>query len=210
MPNISYSELTSALEKAGLPMSGKKDMQASLPYAKGAVQGAVYGQDTQLPQYNEEYKAKLAKLAEMDRKLAPMYSDPSSSMYIERASTRDSLLGGAENVGLQDLESTGQKMLGRQKELDQQTQDALTLFRDLIGMQESEGGGMDDIAALMKIFSANSGEVDPMAASTKGIIDPESPDYNDFNEPLGGLEGGSGTLQDLDRIYLDSIFDENG
>lgn len=143
MPNISYSELTSALEKAGLPLSGKKDMQASLPYARGAIQGAVQSQDTQIPQYQGEYKAKLAKLAEMDQKLAPMYSDPSSSMYIERASTRDNILGGAENVGLQDLSSTGQKILTRQKELEQQQQDALTFFRDLIGLQK--GTGSQDI-----------------------------------------------------------------
>lgn len=145
MANISYSELTSALEKAGLPLSGKKQMEASLPYARGAIQGAVQGQDTQIPQYQTEYKAKLAKLAEMDQKLAPMYSDPSSSMYIERASTRDNILGGAENVGLQDLSSTGQKILTRQKELEQQQQDALTFFRDLIGMQKSGTGTSGDI-----------------------------------------------------------------
>lgn len=209
MANISYSELTSALEKAGLPLSGKKQMQEALPYARGAIQTAVQSQDTQLPQYNAEYKAKLAKLAEMDQKLAPMYSDPSSSMYIERASTRDNILGGAENVGLQDLSSTGQKILNRQKEIEQQQQDALTFFRDLISAQPG-GGSMDDIAALMKIFGQDqeTPTADPSASVTD--ISPDSEDYGFKNVTPRGLE--SMTFNEgedpLSALYADSVLED--
>ncbi len=132
-------ELLTALQKAGAPINGTSyDMSAAIPGLKQNVQDTVYGQDTVVPDLRNKYKGQLDALAAMDQKLAGVYGDPSSPLYIERASSRQSAISGARNTGQKEVGRIQTQAKTRKSELDTQVNDAVSLFRQLEAVQKQE------------------------------------------------------------------------
>lgn len=135
MTNISLSELKGVIEKSGLQGGDYNNMKQGLSEAKYKIANTVYGQDTQTSSLKDEYMSKLAKVAQIDQKLSKLYSDPSSKLYIERASSRDNAKFGAINVEQQGLKDTATQIDNRQKELEDIIKEATALYQDQISEQ---------------------------------------------------------------------------
>ena len=109
-------------------MGDSFSMGQAMPFAKSALQGAA-GQDPMVSAQAEAYKAKLAKIAQMDQKLAGVYSDPKSKLYIEHAGQRDRAVGGAIDVENKDLSRINQDKKSAEKAADDKVDTALELYR---------------------------------------------------------------------------------
>lgn len=101
---ITIDDLIKTMEKAGIPLNTMtpnntfKNQSDRMAASRGQVAGAFAGQAPTPPhveKYKKDYMAKIAKIAEMDQKLAGVYSNPSSNLYIEHAGQRDNAIYGA-------------------------------------------------------------------------------------------------------------------
>ncbi len=139
MPHVSYDELTSTLQKSGLPLGNSVAMQQATPFGRQAIQGQVFGQDTQLSGFKNEYKSKLDALAQADQKLGAVYSDPSSKLYIEHPLQRERLLtGGPRATGQKELGRVTDMYKSREKDLDDQVEETFSLYKQLENLQSQE------------------------------------------------------------------------
>jgi len=159
MANVTISELTDALKRAGLPVDDYQSMKKSLPFAKYSIKKSVYGSDTKTPQLNEEGKAKIAKLSEVDQRLAGVYGEKGSSLYIENPMARENIYSGAEQIGYKTVQSVIDKIKQRRKELESESGDSLTFFRDLMAINKPDGGtdsGDIDFESLLSGYNGDS------------------------------------------------------
>lgn len=158
MAGISIDDLLKTMEKAGVPMntmSGNptyKNRSDLMTASRGQIAGAVAGTPPNQDVYRQQYMQKIAKIAEMDQKLAGVYGDPNSNLYIEHAGQRENAVMGARpamegaadtviNTYNQDVQQFNQT----EKEKLQAAQDA---YDELIAKQKEgekqkgEGGSL--------------------------------------------------------------------
>lgn len=136
--NISISELMGALEKSGLPLGDGTSMQQAAPFGRDAVASQVYGADTQLPQLSQNYRSQLDAIAQMDQKLAGVYGDPSSKLFIEHAGKRENAIFSPRGVANKETNRISTSISNRKKELDSEVDDALSLYNKLVTVQLRE------------------------------------------------------------------------
>lgn len=134
--NVSLKELQAAVQRSGLPMGNAGMMNQALPTARDPISSMVYGGDTQLPQYQDARMKQLSMIAEMDKKLAGVYSDPSSQLFIEHPLQREKLLSGAANTGYKAAGDLASGYKQRKAELDAQISETLSLYKQLVNEQE--------------------------------------------------------------------------
>jgi hypothetical protein len=105
--NLSLKEIMDTLQGTG---GSAYDMgQNRMGVEQGVTSALTQQASPAMAQNKANYMAQLAKIAEMDTKLAGVYGDPTSPLYIERASKRDA----AVNMG----DATGYKAAGTQADL---------------------------------------------------------------------------------------------
>lgn len=99
---ITLEDLQSTLQKAGIPLNTmsaeptyKKHSQL-MTASRGQIPGAFAMPNAD--KYRQDYMAKIAKIAEMDQKLAGVYGDPNSNLFIEHAGQREGAIYGARPV----------------------------------------------------------------------------------------------------------------
>ena len=139
MANFSIQELTDVLQKSGLPFGGSAQMQQAAPFAADPVRQTVMSSpDNNLPQISSSYKSQLDALAQMDKKLAGVYGDPNSPMYIEHAGRRDSAVYGHRATDQQAVNNIKQTYKDTQKGLESKATDALSLYTKLTTLQSRE------------------------------------------------------------------------
>lgn len=135
MASFSIDELLGVLQKSGLPFGSGEEMKKASPFAKYPVQEQVFSQDHQIEGIKKGYMDKLAKVAQMDQKLAGVYSNPNSNMFIENPIAREKLRIGAENVGYKEAGDIIQRVPERTKELNDQADQALDVYKELVKEQ---------------------------------------------------------------------------
>lgn len=107
--NLSLQEITDVLAKSGAKGGSAFDLGQNRPTVEqGVTNTLTAGAKPILDQNRANYMAQIDKIAQMDQKLAGVYGDPTSPLYIERASKRDT----AANMG----EATGYKAAGTIKD----------------------------------------------------------------------------------------------
>ena len=139
MAGISLDDLLNTLNKAGVPMNtlsptGQFDTQADkMRAARGQVASGVQRPDVE--KYKKEYMNKINKIAEMDTKLAGVYGDPNSKLFIEHAGQRDNAIYGARPA----MEAqTEEPINAYNREIDQynnKVTEAEAFYDDLIAQQ---------------------------------------------------------------------------
>lgn len=116
-----------------------QDALKDLPQpAMGAVdQQALYNErlaDPAIERKRQEYMAKIDQIASMDKKLAGVYGDPSSQLYIENPMARESAIQGARPVTQGVAQTALQDVRGAEKAGVEEVQNVLTLLQQ--GQQE--------------------------------------------------------------------------
>jgi len=167
--NVSVSELRDVLQKAGLPFGNKEEMQEALPFAPEMIEPTVRGQyQPAFTQLRGKYQQGLKQIADLDAKLAGIYGNPTSPYYIERPTSRESLIGRAQGLGYKGLESIGEKMGGLESEIESKTSQAESYYRSLISQAEKKaskaGTSLSEMSSLQDIFPGM--------------------DFGEFNDPI--------------------------
>jgi hypothetical protein len=136
---IAIQDLLSALTKAGAnPQGSALDMSRAIPGLKQNLQNTIQSQDPVIPGLRDSYHAQLDQLAQMDQKLAGVYGDPKSSLYIEHAGARDKAIGGARDPGYKAASNIASNAKSRQSEIDNEVSQAVQLFQQLASVQTKE------------------------------------------------------------------------
>ena len=131
--NIGIDELQKMLEKSGLPMGDSFVMRQGQVGAQQALQGT--GGDHGAGGAMQSYKAKLAQIAQMDQKLAGVYGDPTSPLYIEHAGARDNAASSARGTGMSELSSIEQRRQAALSQQDADESEAVQLYGQLENAQ---------------------------------------------------------------------------
>lgn len=181
---IGINELMDTLQKSGLPFGNSLQMQQAFPVVQDAVSQQVYGRDRQIPQLKQKYHENLSRLAQMDQKLAGVYGDPSSKLYIENPVARQRLQSGASQTGYQQANLIKSQVQDRQSQLDKEVSDTVSLYKQLETMQAREEArqekqqrlaerqGKKAVTALSKTQKAQQKEFDQYLKDTgKNITD---------------------------------------
>lgn len=103
---ITLKQLQDALKDLPQPVMGAQTQQA------------LYNErlaDPAIEKKRQEYMARIDQIAQMDKKLAGVYSDPSSQLYLENPMARENIIQGARPVtqgyaqqGLQEVKQEQQ------------------------------------------------------------------------------------------------------
>lgn len=143
---VGIDELMKSLQKAGVPFGNSAAMQGAQPGLGQAIQGQVYGQDTQLPELRSNYMSQLDQIHQMDKKLAGVYGDPSSQLYIENPMNRERVISGASNTGYKAVSGVNSRIKQRKSELDQTVTQALSYYKELTTLQAREEARAEKLA----------------------------------------------------------------
>jgi|GEM_PF-4946817 hypothetical protein len=99
---ISLEDLMGTMQKAGIPINTllaeptyKKHSERMMA-SRGQIPSAFAMPNAD--KYRQDYIGKIAKIAEMDQKLAGVYGDPNSKLFIEHAGQRENAIYGARPV----------------------------------------------------------------------------------------------------------------
>lgn len=138
MPNLSIDAINQVLQKIQAPGGSGEAMKQFLPGMEQSVRGEVQGQDTVVPQMKEKYLAQLAQIAAMDQKLAGVYGDPNSKLYIERASTRENLKSKALNTGYKETSRIAKGIQTQRANLEKDVSEIIATYKQLTAIQERE------------------------------------------------------------------------
>jgi hypothetical protein len=148
---VSIHDLLDTLNKAGANTQGSAfDMSQAIPGLKQNLGNVVQQQDTVIPSLRDNYHSQLSQLAAMDQKLAGVYGDPKSNLFIEHAGARQNAISGAANTGYKAASGIASAAKSRQSELDSQVSDALQLFQQLTSVQTKEEALAKKAAAAAK------------------------------------------------------------
>lgn len=133
---VSMEELLSVLKKTGLPLDDSTAMGQAAMGGRDAIRTAVGG--GQVDAMKQQYLQKIQQIAQMDQKLSGVYADPSSPLYIENAARRESAIYGRRSTENKQLGDKAQDISEEQKRLEQETDDALTLYKQLTSETKKE------------------------------------------------------------------------
>lgn len=131
--NISYEELTKTLQSAGLPMDTAFNMRQARPMARDAISGQVG--DKGAGDLSKGIMSQIDQIAQMDKKLAGVYSDPTSNLYIENAAAREGAIYGHRNTGMRQVESLANERDNRLQAREDEISAAESLYGDLTTAQ---------------------------------------------------------------------------
>lgn len=142
MANSSIQELLGVLQKSGLPFDNSTNMETAGITARDAIAGAMPADYSPVEPLRQNYRSQLDQVAAMDQKLAGIYGDPSSNLFIENPLRRQSAISGASTTGYKaasGIASTGIKL---RKEIESQNEkdvsSALSLYKSLTNLQSKE------------------------------------------------------------------------
>jgi len=138
MANVSVEELLSTLQKSNLPMDSGLNMQNALPGAEQAIGGTIRGSDTIRKDMLGKHMAQLEQVAQMDAKLAGVYGDPSSNLYIENPLAREKVKMGASTTGYNAATAIKSRIKQHDTEIESEISDALQLYKQLTTVQLRE------------------------------------------------------------------------
>lgn len=146
---IGINELMDAIKRSGLPFGDALKMR-NLPDAalQEGLGGAIRGSNpitSQVPQLRTQYHQQLSKISEMDQKLASVYGDPSSKLYIEHAGARQRAMNPASDLGYKAAGDIQQQAVKEQRNVNQQENqqeqdinDAVKNYKQLAAIQVRE------------------------------------------------------------------------
>lgn len=137
---VAISELMKAIQKSGLPLADPIKMRQALPGAEQAIGGQMQS-NPQLDQLKANFRAQLDRVAQMDQRLAGVYGDPSSKLYIENPMKRQALQSGAASTGFQAVNMAKSQAKGQEKEIESNIKDAVSLYKDLIAEEKAQAKG---------------------------------------------------------------------
>lgn len=143
MADFSVQDMQRVLEKAQAPNGNASAMQQFLPQLQSAVTGAVGTQESPaVAQGKAKYMDQIHQIAAMDQKLAGVYGNPSSPLYIEKGSTRQNLISGAANTGYRaagNIKSTVQKQRASDlKDTNAKIAQVVDYYKKLTALQDKE------------------------------------------------------------------------
>lgn len=169
MAHIGLSDIESALKKSGLPLGGPADaMRTASPLAPYALDATT----PQAPAPDFGYKQKLDQIASMDKKLAGLYGDPNSGMYIENPMQRQNALSGASNQEYRQAGDIAQREQKTQEQQDKQREQLMKeseqYYNALIQIQTREE------KALKKAGSKGGSRKTTAIEEMAGFTDPEA------------------------------------
>lgn len=133
MPNISLEELQKTLEKSGLPFGSSFDMKQAQVGAGQAIRGNVG--DHGAGGFNKGIMAQLDQIAQMDRKLAGTYSDPTSQLYIENPIAREGAIYGHRGTGFKQVGALAESRDDALQAQEDEAREAERLYSDLTSAQ---------------------------------------------------------------------------
>lgn len=131
--HISFEELTKTLQNAGLPMDSAFNMRQAKPMAREAISGQIG--DKGAGDFGKGIMAQLEQIHQMDQKLAGVYSDPTSNLYIENAAAREGAIYGHRDTGFSQISSLADERNNRLQERDDEIETAESLYGDLTTAQ---------------------------------------------------------------------------
>ncbi len=139
MPNLSLKEITDVLEKSGASFGDSSTMAANSMGVGEGVRNTVYGQGQPiLDNAKKNYLAQLGKIAEMDTKLAGVYGDPTSPLYIERATQRDSATHMADAPNYNAAATHADVYKTKKQELEGSIKETMQVYDELTRLQKSQ------------------------------------------------------------------------
>lgn len=183
MPNVSFQELTDVLQKSGLPFGNSEEMDKASLYAEDQIRGQIPMADFGGEGIKQARMQQIAQIAQMDQKLAGVFSDPSSDLYIERASSREPIRSSAYSTGhgavsnITNLYKT--RKAEAERELELKVDKAVSMYSKLTTLQAREEARLEREAK--KTGKGNSSTVNQAISQIKkgrydlaGLVDPDA------------------------------------
>lgn len=136
--NLSLQEIMGVLDKSGAGGGSSFDMgQNQLP-AQEAIKSSIYGQNQGIvDQQKQNYLAQLQKIAQADQKLAGVYGDPTSPMYIEHAGRRAGAIQNITNNEVQAADFQSDQLANTEKSLEQQVTETIKAYDEIRSTKKS-------------------------------------------------------------------------
>lgn len=139
MANLSLQEITDVLNKSGAQGGSAFDMAQNKPTVEQGVRSTVYGQGQPiLDNAKSNYLAQIHKIAAMDGKLAGVYGDPTSPLYIERASRRDSAVHGGDSANYSAAKTHADIYTSKKKELEDSIKQTMSVYSELTQLTKAQ------------------------------------------------------------------------
>src|ERR1043166_8401361 len=100
MADFTLNDIGNVLKRIQAPGGSADVMRQFLPGLEQNVRGAIPNPRAGIvDSMKSKYMDQIHQIAAMDQKLASLYGDPTSKLYIAKGSTRQGLLSSASNTG---------------------------------------------------------------------------------------------------------------
>lgn len=133
MANISIEELQNTLMKSGLPFGNSMAMNQARPGLRQQISGAVGDRGANAAR--QKFHQQLAQIAQMDQKLAGVYGDPSSKLYIENPMSREQAIYSPRDTLMKGVDQTINEVDTAEKARENEISEAEQLYKELEAAQ---------------------------------------------------------------------------
>jgi len=189
--NLSIKEIMDTLQKSGATGGSAYDMgQNRMGVEQGVTNNLTAGANPAMAQTKANYLAQLGKIAEMDGKLAGVYGDPTSPMYIERASQRDSATHMADSPNYKAAGTQADLYEQKKTELQDSIKSTLAVYDELTKLTKANETQAATTARNDARVSAGKGQYITDSTGNKVVV----PVYKGSGS--GGTSG-TGTATDI-------------
>lgn len=137
--NLSLDEIRAVLDKSGVGGGTSFNMSQNKLGAGSAIRNTIYGQSQPILDNNRKaYTDQLDKIAAMDAKLASVYGDPTSPLYILNASKRQSAISGASKVGYSAATDTAKMYQDKKQQLEDSIKQTMSVYDELTQLTKAQ------------------------------------------------------------------------
>ena len=185
---ITLDDLLKTMQKSGIPMNTAsaqpvyKTQSDRMEGARGNIPQALQSLSPSQEKYRQEYMNKINKIAEMDQKLAGVYGDPSSNLYIEHAGARENAIYGARPV----TEAVAENVIGQYgqdvNQYNKKVSEATQYYDDLIKQQKEAEKQLRSSAPVQVSNIDTYLQSDNLENDISKYLQDERPDINSFIE----------------------------
>jgi hypothetical protein len=137
--NLSIQEVMDTLQKSGATGGSAFDMgQNRMGVEQGVTNTLTQQANPAIAKNKANYLAQIGKIAEMDQKLAGVYGDPTSPLYIERASKRDQAANMGEATNYSAANTQVDLYNQKKKTLEDSISQVLSVYDELTSLTKAK------------------------------------------------------------------------
>ena len=190
MANIGITELKGVLQRAGIPIPTFDPEKLSSIERENAITGQIQREQSPIVEKaKKDYMRQIDQIAQMDQRLAGVYNNPASQLYIEHPLQVENIRSGAANIGYGAANALGQRIGRAQESIDQNAQDIVSFYNSIL--ETKLGTNVDELGELASILPGmDFGSIEDILSQSFNEEDlrPDISSFDDEKPPMSSFD----------------------